>query len=78
MAIYGIIVKDTLVKAIAVKADSLDEAIDLVNNAHENEEILLDYRDYDGEYKIEISSLANPDGTLTEENAKLFCDKLNF
>lgn len=74
--IYAIRVTETLARTIAVKANSLNDAIQLINEAYDAEEIVLDYRDYD-EYDISPSPYVNEDGTITEENAEYY-EKLNF
>lgn len=74
--IYAIRVTETLARTIAVKANSLNEAINLVNNAYDEEKIILDYNDY-YECDISPSPYACTDGTITEENATYY-EKLNF
>lgn len=74
--IYAIRVTETLARTIAVKAESLDKAIELVEDAYHNEEIVLDYNDY-YESNIGTSPYYGDDGIMTEENATYY-QKLNF
>lgn len=57
MKIYEIEIEELLQKVIKVKADSLDEAIDKVEEEYRNEKYVLDYNDFKGvefrEYKDE-------------------------
>lgn len=77
MDIYGIRVRETLARTVAVKANSLEEAMNVVEKAYDNEEIVLDYRDYHGDCYIETSPYANENGIITEEHANWY-EKLNF
>ena len=56
--IYKIEIEEILQKVVEVKANSLDEAFDIVQNKYANQEYILDYEDYKGvefrEYKDEI------------------------
>ena len=74
--IYKIRVTETLAKTFAVKADSLDEAVDLVQKSYDNATIILDADDFD-EYCIEKSPYANEDGTIEEDELDYY-EKLNF
>lgn len=57
MKIYNIEIEEVLQKVVKVKADSLDEAIDKVQERYKNEQYVLDYNDLKGvefrEYKDE-------------------------
>lgn len=61
--IYQIEIEETLQKVVKIKADSLDEAIDIAQNRYSNQEYILDYEDYKGvefrEYKDEIIKQKN-------------------
>ena len=55
---YEIEIEETLQKVVKVKANSLDEAIDIVEEKYRNQEYILDSEDFKGvefsEYKDEI------------------------
>ena len=55
--IFEIEIEEVLQKVVKVKADSLDEAIDKVQERYKNEKYILDYNDFKGvefrEYKDE-------------------------
>lgn len=74
--IYKIRIAETLSKTFAVKADSLDKAIDLVQKSYDNSEIILDADDFD-EYCIEKSPYTNENGTIEEDELDYY-EKLNF
>ena len=48
MKIYEIEIEELLQKVVKVEADSLDEAIDKVQDGYRNEEYVLDYNDFKG------------------------------
>ena len=48
MKIYEIEIEEVLQKVVKVKADSLDEAIDKVEEEYRNEKYVLDYNDFEG------------------------------
>ena len=56
--VYQIEIEETLQKVVKIKANSLDEAIDIAQNRYSNQEYVLDYEDYKGveyrEYKDEV------------------------
>lgn len=56
--LYDIEIEELLQKVVKIKANSLDEAIDIAQNRYSNQEYILDYEDYKGvefrEYKDEI------------------------
>ena len=62
--IYKIEIEEILQKVVEVKANSLDEAFDIVQNKYANQEYILDYEDYKGvefrEYKDEILKSKKP------------------
>ena len=62
--IYKIEIEEILQKVVEVKANSLDEAFDIVQNKYANQEYILDYEDYKGvefrEYKDEILKNEKP------------------
>lgn len=43
---YKILIEETLQRVVNVKANSLDEAIRIVEAKYQEEEIVLDYTDY--------------------------------
>lgn len=47
MKTYAITIKETLSKTVLIKADNLDSAVERVEEAHKNGEVVLDYEDYD-------------------------------
>lgn len=55
---YKIEIEETLQKVVEIKANSLDEAIDIAQNRYSNQEYILDYEDYKGveyrEHKDEV------------------------
>lgn len=55
---YQIEIDEISQKVVEIEANSLDEAIDIVQNKYSNQEIILDYQDYKGvefrEYKDEV------------------------
>lgn len=61
--IYQIEIEETLQKVVKIKADSLDEAIDIAQNRYSDQEYMLNYEDYKGvefrEYKDEIIKQKN-------------------
>lgn len=61
--IYQIEIEETLQKVVKIKADSLDEAIDIAQNRYSDQEYMLDYEDYKGvkfrEYKDEVIKQKN-------------------
>ena len=48
MKIYEIEIEEVLQKVVKVKADSLDKAIDKVQERYKNEKYILDYNDFKG------------------------------
>lgn len=46
--IFEIEIEEVLQKVVKVKADSLDEAIDKVQERYKNEKYILDYNDFKG------------------------------
>lgn len=48
MKIYEIEIEEVLQKVVKVKANSLDEAIDKVQERYKNEKYILDYNDFKG------------------------------
>lgn len=48
MAQYGISVREILKRTVIVEAETIEEAIQKVEDAVEREEIILDVDDYDG------------------------------
>ena len=49
---YVVEIEETLVKHIVVEAENSNEALAIANDAYNNEEVVLDYRDYmDTEFK---------------------------
>ena len=56
--VYEIEIEEILQKIVKVEANSLEEAIDIVQNKYSNQEIILDYEDYKGvefkEYKDNV------------------------
>lgn len=56
--IYEIEIEETLQKVVKIKANSLDEAIDIAKERYRNEEYILDENDYKGaefsEYRDEV------------------------
>jgi hypothetical protein len=49
---YVIEIEETLVKHIVIEAENSNEALAIANDAYNNEEVVLDYRDYmDTEFK---------------------------
>ena len=61
---YKIEIEEVLQKVVEIKANSLDEAFDIVQNKYANQEYILDYEDYKGvefrEYKDEILKSKKP------------------
>ena len=55
---YEIEIEETLQKVVKIKANSLNEAINIAKEKYSNEEYILDYQDYKAtefrEYKDEI------------------------
>ena len=55
---FDVEIEETLQKVVKIKANSLDEAIDIAQNRYSNQEYILDYTDYKGvkfrEYKDEV------------------------
>lgn len=49
---YSIKVEEVLSRIINVKADSEDEAIEIIENMYDNEKIILDSSDYNGQVMI--------------------------
>lgn len=52
-------ITETLSKTVIVDADNWADARDKVEKAYDNEQIVLDYRDYDG-YEIDAVRIACP------------------
>lgn len=48
MKIYNIEIEELLQRVVRVKANSLDEAIDKVEEEYRNEKYVLDYNDFKG------------------------------
>ena len=46
-------IQETLSRTVTVKAESIEDAIMQVDEMYKNEEIILDYADYDGQVIIE-------------------------
>lgn len=59
--VFQIEIKEVLQKVVKVKANSLDEAFDIVQEKYDKEEYVLDYEDFKGvefrEYKDEPETL---------------------
>lgn len=53
MEYYVVQVTETLARTLVVRADNEDEALKKTQQAYDNEEVILDYDDYDG-YEIEV------------------------
>lgn len=53
MEYYVVQVTETLARTLVVRADNEDEALKKAQQAYDNEEVILDYDDYDG-YEIEV------------------------
>lgn len=55
---YEIEIEELLQKVVKIRANSLEEAIDIAKEKYSNEEYILDYQDYKGtefrEYKDEV------------------------
>ena len=55
---YDIEIEEISQRVVKVKANSLDEALDVVQNKYYNQEYVLDYEDFKGvefrEYKDEV------------------------
>ena len=55
---YDIEIEEISQRVVKVKANSLDEALDIVQNKYYNQEYVLDYEDFKGvdfkEYKDEV------------------------
>ncbi len=55
---YQIEIEEILQKVVEIEANSLEDAIDIVQNKYSNQNIILDYEDYKGvefrEYKDEV------------------------
>lgn len=60
---YQIEIEELLQRVVTVKANSLDEAFDIVQNRYKNQEYVLDSEDYKGvdfrEYKDEVIKSKN-------------------
>ena len=56
--IYNIEIEEILQKVVKIKANSLEEAIQIADERYSNEEYILDYQDYKGtefrEFKDEV------------------------
>lgn len=56
--LYEIEIEEILQKVVKIKANSLEEAIDIAKEKYSNEEYVLDYQDYKNtefrEYKDEV------------------------
>lgn len=52
-------VTETLSRTVIVDANNKDDAISKVEQAYDNEQIVLDYKDYDG-YEISAVRIACP------------------
>ena len=46
--IYNIEIEEILQKVVKIKANSLEEALQIVDERYSNEEYILDYQDYKG------------------------------
>lgn len=74
--IYEVRITETLSKILAVKANSLDEAFKLIEDAYRNEEIVLDWSNFD-EYEISALPYSAEDGSITEKDAQYY-EHFNF
>jgi hypothetical protein len=74
--IYGIRITETSSRILAVKANSLDEAFELIEDAYRNSEIVLD-ADYFDEYEISALPYSAEDGSITEKDAQYY-EHFNF
>lgn len=63
---YAVAVTETLLRTVVVEASNENEAIDKVQAAYDEEKIVLDYDDYDGEMEI----ICN--GTISEEDVAYY------
>lgn len=56
--IYNIEIEEILQKVVKIKANSLEEALQIADERYSNEEYILDYQDYKGteirEFKDEV------------------------
>ena len=50
---YEIEIEETLQKVVKIKANSLNEAINIAKEKYSNEEYILDYQDYKGTSVLE-------------------------
>ncbi len=48
MAKFKVIIKEELTRSVLVEAEDIAEAIEKTEEAYNNEEVVLDYNDYDG------------------------------
>ena len=74
---YQIEIEETMQKVVKIKANSLDEAMDIVQNRYSNGEYVLDYEDYKGvefkEYKDEkVKAIVHNVESLSPEKQELF------
>jgi hypothetical protein len=78
MAKYGISVREILKRTVIVEAENINEAMKKVNDAYEQQQIVLDMDDYD-ETKIEPSPFVGdgPGGEITDEEDVSFYWYLN-
>lgn len=63
---YAITVREVLERTVCVYADDLDDAIDKVESAWRNQEIILDAEDFCGYPEILPSYYAPVNGDVTE------------
>ncbi|RKI83759.1 hypothetical protein D7V90_07660 [bacterium 1xD42-87] len=66
MAQYGISVREILKRTVIVEAESLEEAIQKVEDAVEREEIILDVDDYDDREIVPSEYFGNGSGEVPE------------
>lgn len=62
-------VTETLSRTVVVDANDQDDAISKVEQAYDNEDIVLDYKDYDG-YDISAVRIACPGGYEVRKEKK--------
>lgn len=67
MAKYAISIREILKRTVIVDAENIDEAIEKVNIAIEQDKIILDVDDYDDREIIPSEYFGNGSGEINEE-----------
>jgi len=70
--VYAITVKEVLERTVCVEAEDLDEAIDKVESAYRNEDIVLEAEDFYGDTEFIPSCYAGENGVVPKKDLEFY------